>query len=333
MDSARVAPLRFDPVTIAIPARNAARTISSCLDAVFALDPQADRVIVLDDHSTDDTPALARSLGAEVVAVPDPGGLGIARNTALRVCRSRYLAFLNADCYPDPDWLSRLRHTLVMQGATVAGGRQLELRRSSLAERWKAVHLRQDLGTAQIVDPDFLSGGNLLIDIEQVGPVRFDDRFVSAYEDVDFCRRLRGHGRKLVYEPAATVGHDHAETLATLPRKVWSYGVNSRAIGPTPACLVPFERSRACTSPARPDKGRPTRGHPTVASSIPRGRRVPARHVTGALLRPPPSRIRRRRDPTRKANMRSHPRVMIFPVTMTCNSKCRSCGIWRLTRF
>jgi MoaA/NifB/PqqE/SkfB family radical SAM enzyme len=28
--------------------------------------------------------------------------------------------------------------------------------------------------------------------------------------------------------------------------------------------------------------------------------------------------------------MRSHPRVMIFPVTMTCNSKCRSCGIWRL---
>ena len=51
---------------------------------------------MLDDHSTDDTPALARSLGAEVVAVPDPGGLGIARNTALRE-RSRYLAFRNAD--------------------------------------------------------------------------------------------------------------------------------------------------------------------------------------------------------------------------------------------
>lgn len=28
--------------------------------------------------------------------------------------------------------------------------------------------------------------------------------------------------------------------------------------------------------------------------------------------------------------MESVPRVMIFPVTMTCNSKCRSCGIWRL---
>lgn len=26
----------------------------------------------------------------------------------------------------------------------------------------------------------------------------------------------------------------------------------------------------------------------------------------------------------------SFPRVMIFPITMTCNSKCRSCGIWRL---
>jgi MoaA/NifB/PqqE/SkfB family radical SAM enzyme len=28
--------------------------------------------------------------------------------------------------------------------------------------------------------------------------------------------------------------------------------------------------------------------------------------------------------------MTSPPKVMIFPVTMTCNSKCRSCGIWRL---
>lgn len=28
--------------------------------------------------------------------------------------------------------------------------------------------------------------------------------------------------------------------------------------------------------------------------------------------------------------MTSYPNVMIFPVTMTCNSKCRSCGIWRL---
>lgn len=28
--------------------------------------------------------------------------------------------------------------------------------------------------------------------------------------------------------------------------------------------------------------------------------------------------------------MQSLPRVMIFPITMTCNSRCRSCGIWRL---
>jgi MoaA/NifB/PqqE/SkfB family radical SAM enzyme len=28
--------------------------------------------------------------------------------------------------------------------------------------------------------------------------------------------------------------------------------------------------------------------------------------------------------------MTSYPRVMIFQITMTCNSKCRSCGIWRL---
>ncbi|MGW3195423.1 ATP-binding cassette domain-containing protein [Streptomyces sp. NPDC001118] len=52
-----------------------------------------------------------------------------------------------------------------------------------------------------------------------------------AYEDVDFFRRVRQAGANLAYEPAASVGHDHRETLATLPAKVWSYGVHSRAVG------------------------------------------------------------------------------------------------------
>ncbi|WP_369366462.1 AMP-binding protein [Streptomyces sp. CG4] len=52
-----------------------------------------------------------------------------------------------------------------------------------------------------------------------------------AYEDVDFFRRVRQAGANLAYEPAASVGHDHRETLAILPAKVWSYGVHSRAVG------------------------------------------------------------------------------------------------------
>jgi GT2 family glycosyltransferase len=219
-------------VTLAVPARNAAATIERCLAAVGELDPAPGRVLVVDDGSVDATPRLAAAAGAEVVSVPMRGGLGRARNLALSACGTDHLAFLNADCYPAPDWLGRLVEALEATAGSVAGGRQLEIRHSTAAERWKAVNLRQDCGDQALVDPDFLSGGNLLVAVTTLRGVWFDPRHRTAYEDVDFCRRLRAVGGHLVYEPRATVLHDHAETLWSLPRKVWSYGAPSPRVGP-----------------------------------------------------------------------------------------------------
>ena len=66
-------------VTIAIPARDAAGTLSRCLTAVRGMHPQPRRVLVLDDHSRDGTGMLAREEGVEVLQVPGDGGLGLAR--------------------------------------------------------------------------------------------------------------------------------------------------------------------------------------------------------------------------------------------------------------
>lgn len=219
------------PVTIFIPARDAARTLGRCLNAVASSTYREHRVVVIDDRSTDGTAEVARAAGAEVVPSPDPGGLGAARNLALDSCSTRYLAFLNADCYPRPDWLASLLRVLDTTGSAMVGGRQEELRKGTLAERWKSVHLRQDLGPHDIADPDYLSGGNLVMALDRIGDLRFDPRYTIAYEDVDFCRRLRAAGQRLAYHAGATVDHDHIETLRSLPVKVWSYGVSSRAVG------------------------------------------------------------------------------------------------------
>jgi GT2 family glycosyltransferase len=198
--------------------------------------PRPWRVIVLDDRSTDDTAALARRHRADVIAVPAEGGLGRARNLGLSLGGPGLVAFLNADCLPRVGWLAVLTSRLGSTGAAVAGGKQVELRKETWAERWKAIHLRQDLGDLPLLNPDFLSGGNLLIDTGQLGDVQFDVSFRTAYEDVAFCRALRSQGSLLLYEPGAIVDHDHSETLRTLPLKVWSYGINSRRVGPV-SCL------------------------------------------------------------------------------------------------
>lgn len=220
-----------DTVTVFVPARNGARTLRRCL-AALAESTHADHaVVVIDDRSTDGTAELARANGAEVRNSPGTGGLGATRNLAIESCTTRYLAFLNADCYPRADWLATLLVALKSTDSAIAGGRQEELRQGTIAERWKAVHLRQDLGARDVDDPDFLSGGNLLIDLYRIGDIRFDVQYTVAYEDVDFCRRVRTSGGHLAYRSAAVVGHDHLETLRSLPTKVWSYGAFSRSVG------------------------------------------------------------------------------------------------------
>lgn len=218
-------------VSVFVPARNAGPTIGQCLAHIQRSMPPRTRIAVLNDHSTDDTVEVARSFGAEIIDVPGEGGLGRARNLALEQCATRYLVFFNADCHPSADWLEVLMRELGAAGAAVAGGKQIELRQGTLAERWKSAHLRQDLGDEDLDQPDFLSGGNLLIDLRLIDGVRFGEQYRTAYEDVDFCRRLRATGRKLIYRPEATVGHNHPETLKTLRRKVWSYGVHSKSVG------------------------------------------------------------------------------------------------------
>jgi glycosyltransferase involved in cell wall biosynthesis len=92
--AAAAAPL----VSVVIPAYNAASvladTISSALDQTYA--PL--EVVVVNDGSTDDTAAVARSFGDRITYVEQANaGPAAARNAALRVARGELLALLDAD--------------------------------------------------------------------------------------------------------------------------------------------------------------------------------------------------------------------------------------------
>ncbi len=82
------------PVSVIIPARNAAHWLPECLASVQAQHP--DEVIVVDGCSTDATAALARAAGATVIS--DAGrGLPAARMLGARMARQPVLALIDAD--------------------------------------------------------------------------------------------------------------------------------------------------------------------------------------------------------------------------------------------
>ena len=95
-------------LSVIVPARDAAATLSRTLAALAA--QSADEpfeVIVVDDGSRDATAAVARSApGPVTVLVQPPLGPAPARNRGVAAARGERLAFCDADVFPAPGWLA-----------------------------------------------------------------------------------------------------------------------------------------------------------------------------------------------------------------------------------
>jgi glucosyl-3-phosphoglycerate synthase len=83
-------------VSVVIPARDEAATIGGVLDAVKSGNDWFDELVVIDDHSSDDTATVASSHGATVI--PSHGsGKGAALATGVNATTGAILLFLDGD--------------------------------------------------------------------------------------------------------------------------------------------------------------------------------------------------------------------------------------------
>jgi 4,4'-diaponeurosporenoate glycosyltransferase len=98
-------------VSVIIPARNEATTLSTLLESLARLDPAPSEIIVVDDESDDGTGGIARRLGATVVTTSPPAGwLGKpwACRTGAAAASGELVVFLDADTWLAPHALESL---------------------------------------------------------------------------------------------------------------------------------------------------------------------------------------------------------------------------------
>ncbi len=226
--SAPYFPLAEQPrVSVVIASYNAERTLKACLDSLLALNYPDYEIILVDDGSSDTTPQIA-FLYPKVRYFRHQGNLGLsaARNTGIAAATGQIIAFTDADCRADEDWLYYLVGDLLGGEFAAMGGPNLLPPEDSAVA---AAVMASPGGPAHVMLTDrqaeHIPGCNMAFfksALEEVG--RFDPVFRRAGDDVDLCWRLQQAGYKIGFSPAAFVWHYRRSTVGAYLRQQHGYG-------------------------------------------------------------------------------------------------------------
>lgn len=175
---------------------------------VSTVDPCAS-VLVVDNDPDAGAESLVRGFhdrGVRYVHEPRPG-IAAARNRALdEASDERLLVFIDDDERPVNDWLRLLVRVWVDQGCDAVVGPVVSEFDGPMSE-WVAAGRffdRRRLATGTVVN--VAATNNLLLDLERVRGLRFDERFgISGGSDTLFTRQLHQRGGRMVWCDEAVV--------------------------------------------------------------------------------------------------------------------------------
>jgi glycosyltransferase involved in cell wall biosynthesis len=212
-------------VSVVVCAHNATATIGECLRSLSRLNYPSYEVVVVDDGSTDGTGEIANTFGARLVRI-ERGGLSRARNEGIKASRSPIIAFIDADAYADPDWLTFAVMTLEAHGAAAVGGPNL----SPPGDEFVAQCVDHAPGnpTHVLIDDvraEHIPGCNMLFRKEALESIGlFDVTHRAAGDDVDVCWKLLARRETIVFSPSAVVWHHRRGTMRGFLRQQRGYG-------------------------------------------------------------------------------------------------------------
>jgi len=196
-------------VSIIIPTHNRARLLPTSLESCLAQTYREIEIIVIDDGSTDETPAVMERCNAPEIRYlrTENHGAQAARNSGIAASHGAYLKFLDSDDALMPDALETqvARHAALGADpcAIVTGDVLLTdaaMRKTTLIRPPKPVRQagEYDLGTVVTHNP--MTSCPLYPRAAVTGIGGFDTR-VPIQQDYDFAVRIALAGYRFVYFP------------------------------------------------------------------------------------------------------------------------------------
>ncbi len=215
-------------ISVIIPNYNGRNILPACLDAILRQTRPPDEIIVVDDASTDDSPALVRQKYPQVnlVTLPVNGGFCRAANAGLRTATGDWLALLNNDTEAHPAWLAEMVAALEAHpdisfcaSKILFHDRRNIVNSAGLFMRVDGVG--RDIGYGCPDGPEFAivrgvfgaSGGAAIYSRAMLDDIGlFDEDLVAYGEDLDLSFRAQLRGYRCLYVPTAVVYHHGGAT-------------------------------------------------------------------------------------------------------------------------
>jgi GT2 family glycosyltransferase len=218
-------------VSLIIVTWNSSAHLDRCLTCLVAQTYKYFEAIIIDNGSTDNCTSKVKDRWPELVLhvkhLNENQGFASANNIGARLARGHWLVLLNADAFPEPEWLESLIATSELHPQFASfSSRQLQTNHPKFLDgAGDAYHVsgfawRRYIGypaigygekMTELFSPCAAAAMYLREAFLEVGG--FDEDFFSYFEDVDLGFRLQLRGYRCLYAPDAVVHHVGSATF------------------------------------------------------------------------------------------------------------------------
>lgn len=220
---------QYKKISVVIPVKNMGAKITQCLESVFNQTYPPFEVIVVDGHSTDYTVENAEKFEIRIL-YEEYGTRAGANQVGIDNAKGDFIAFTDADCIPESNWLELLIDEF--RDGIVGVGGSVKNVGDSLWQ--KSINLSQNtfLGSANSIQGRrfkhkkfviSISGCNSIYRKEDLIKISGFKTYLTTAEDTELNNRLLKHG-KLLYVPEAVIVHNHGRGLADFSKRMKQYG-------------------------------------------------------------------------------------------------------------
>jgi len=234
-------------ISVIIAVRNEKKHIKECVNALYQQDYEEPyEVIIVDGESTDGTYEELQELQKKynfTLLKNKKKNAAAGRNLGIQKATGEYVAFIDADAIPYPDWLTKIQETIKKTDADGVGGPDLLPPETNKISYMIGITMTSPLARGGKLNPstqhtlleeekyvEHIPTCNICYKKETIKKIGlFDEEFIKG-QDLELNYRLNKAGYKLYYTPEIKVTHYRKQTIKDFTKQIYKWAKAKIAI-------------------------------------------------------------------------------------------------------